>query len=205
MKAEIFKILFFTKKNTFFGRNCTPDTQILTFGPILKIRKFFDFGRFFHFFFDFLASPASKIAKSPRQACAQARASCRQKFSKFYFSRKKRFFRSKLYPRHLNFDIWTTFENSKFFRFWPIFSLFFDFLASPGSKIAKSPRRACAQARASCWQKFSKFYFSRKKRFFRSKLYTGHLNFDIWINFENSKKFDFGRNFHFFQLFRSPL
>jgi len=39
-----FQNFIFHEQNAFFGRNCTPDTKILTFGPILKIRNFFDFG-----------------------------------------------------------------------------------------------------------------------------------------------------------------
>ena len=60
-----FQNFIFHEKNTFFGRNCTPDTQILTFGPLLKIRKFFDFGRFFHLFSTFWPPRARKSLSPP--------------------------------------------------------------------------------------------------------------------------------------------
>ena len=58
LEAKIFTFLFFArKKNTFFSRKYTPDTQILTFGPILKNRKFLRFWLIFLLFFRFFGLP----------------------------------------------------------------------------------------------------------------------------------------------------
>ena len=114
-----------------------------------------------------------------------------------FFSRKNRFFRAKLYTGHPNFDIWANFENSKFFRLWPNFSLFSTFWPPRPRKSLSptggpAPRPGPAGGRS-----FQSFIFREKNAFF-GRNYTP----DTFGPISKIRKFfDFGGNFHFFSTF----